>query len=300
MDEKLLHKYLNNEISESELQQLKTSETYRDYLKIATLSSQLQAPVFDKDKAWNQLNAKVKKETKVVSLFNTRNLLKYAAIFVLLVTGLLYITNLKTTETATLAEKKSFTLPDQSEVVLNADSEIKYSKRSWDKKRTLSLYGEAFFKVAKGEKFDVVTEQGIVSVLGTQFNVQSRSAHFHISCYEGKVAVDFNNSKIQLSAGDSVIIENGEIVSQQKINTLQPGWMLDESAFDNKPLWWVLEEVQRQYKVTVITENIDKDIRFTGTFTHTNLEAALKTICLPLSLTYNINQNGNVLIYGEK
>ncbi len=300
MNEELLHKYFNNEITETELEQLKVSDEYRDYLRISAHTSQLQTPAFDKDKAWKNLSEKVKKEPKVISLFNSKNLLKYAAILVLIVSGLLYVTSLYTTVTAPLAEKKSFTLPDQSEVVLNAGSEIKFSKKSWDQKRTLSLNGEALFKVAKGKTFDVNTSLGVVSVLGTHFNVQSRNTHFHVTCYEGKVAVTFNNNQIQLFAGDSVIIEDGEIISQQKISTLQPGWMLDESSFENKPLWWVIEELQRQYKVTVTIENIDKNTRFTGAFTHTNLDAALKTICVPLELTYSINQNGNVLIYGAK
>ncbi len=298
MNEELLHKYLNNEITEQELKQLMTSDEYRDYLQISDLTSQMQSPAFDKDMVWKQLSQKVKKEPKVISLFSGKNLLKYAAVLALIVTGFLYVTSLSTTLTAPIAEKKSFTLPDQSEVVLNAASKIKYSKKSWNQERTLALEGEAFFKVAKGKKFDVTTTQGIVSVLGTQFNVQSRDNHFHVTCYEGKVAVAFNNNNIQLSAGDSVIIEEGEIISQQNVSTLQPGWMLDESAFENKPLWWVIEELQRQYKVTVSLENIDRNTRFTGAFTHTNLDAALKTICMPMGLTYTINQNGNVLIYG--
>jgi len=298
MNEKLLHKYLNNEITEAELKQLKASGEYEDYLQISAFTSQLQTPAFDKEAAWNQLSKKVKKESKVVSLFNYKNLLKYAAVLALIVTGFLYVTNLSTTLTAPLAEKKSFALPDQSEVVLNAGSMIEYNKNSWNKNRKLTLDGEAFFKVAKGKKFDVITNQGVVSVLGTQFNVQSRDHHFHVTCYEGKVAVAFNDNTLQLSAGESVIIEEGEIISQQKVSTLQPGWMFDESSFENKPLWWVLEELQRQYKVTITIENIDKNTRYTGAFTHTNLDAALKTVCMPLGLKYTIHQNGKVKIYG--
>lgn len=298
MNEKLLHKYLNNEITEDELEQLKTSDDFRDYLKISELTSQMQTPAFNKDNAWKMLSEKTKKQPKVISLFNYKSLLKYAAVLVLIVTGFLYVTNLDTSVSAAIAEKKSFTLPDQSEVVLNAGSEIEYHKNSWKKNRELTLDGEAYFKVAKGKKFDVKTNQGVVSVVGTEFNVQSRGAHFHVTCYEGKVAVAFNDNTLQLSAGDSVIIEEGEIVSQQKVSTLQPGWMFDESSFDNKPLQWVIEELQRQYTVSVSLENVDTNSRFTGAFTHTNLEAALKTICMPLGLKYTINQNGNITIYG--
>ena len=48
-------------------------------------------------------------------------------------------------------KKPLSTLPDHSEVVLNADSEITYKKSNWDTNRKLELQGEAYFKVAKGK-----------------------------------------------------------------------------------------------------------------------------------------------------
>lgn len=299
MNEELLHKYLNNEITETELNQLKASDEYRNYIKIAEHSSKMKAPAFNKSQVWQSISEKTQKKTKLVPLFNFKSILKYAAVLVLIVTAFLYYNNLDSTVNTGIAEKKSFTLPDSSEVVLNADSEINFNKKSWNKSRTLSLEGEAFFKVAKGEQFDVKTAQGFVSVLGTQFNVQSREAHFHVICYEGSVRVSFNNKNIQLSAGNSVIIEEGKLVSQPKISVSQPGWMADESNFKNTKVALVFDELKRQYNIDLQLENVDVNERFTGAFTHTNLEAALQTICLPLQLTFNILENGTVKIYGQ-
>ncbi len=299
MNEELLHKYLNNEITEAELNELRTSDVYREYLKIAAHTSKMQAPPFQSEQVWQSLFEKTRKKPKVISLFNLKTVLKYAAVLVLIVTTFLYFNTSDATIAAGIAEKKSFSLPDNSEVVLNAGSKINYNNKSWNKNRILTLDGEAFFSVAQGEKFEVKTGQGVVSVLGTQFNVQSRESHFHVSCYEGLVKVSFNNQELQLSAGNSVIIENGNIIAQPAIHVSQPGWMVDESNFENSKVALVFDELRRQYNIQLKLENVDQNQRFTGAFTHTNLEAALQTICLPLQLTFTIQENGTVIVYGQ-
>ena len=68
---------------------------------------------------------------------------------------------------------------------LNELSQLEYNASKWDENRSLELKGEAFFDVEKGKRFDVTTEFGNVSVLGTEFNVLSRDSIFKVSCYEG-------------------------------------------------------------------------------------------------------------------
>ncbi len=300
MSEILLHKFLNNEITDAEMEILKASDVYRDYLKIASHVSTMKTPQFNKERVWQNLSErKGKKSNKTIPLFNYRSLLKYAALLVIMFTGYFYLANMDVSVTSQLAEKRTYILPDKSEVILNADSKITYNKNSWETKRILTLRGEAFFKVAKGKNFDVETSQGTVAVLGTQFNVQSRDNHFHVSCYEGTVEVSFQKEKLQLTAGESVIIENGKLIAQQTISAIKPGWMINESSFENALLESVIKELERQYNVKVIIDLTDKKRRFTGTFTHTNLEDALKTICIPLQLKYSIDDKMGIKIYEE-
>lgn len=299
MNDTLLHKYLNNEISPEELQQLKDSELYTDYLKIAEATEKLESPAYREDRVWQNIQTATHNKLKVISL-KWKNLLKYAAVFAVIISAFLFFnTGIEAVE-AGIAEQKSFSLPDQSEVVLNADSKISYNGKKWDENRSLTLDGEAYFSVAKGKTFEVETPQGTVTVLGTRFNVQSRNDHFHVSCYEGVVNVNFNNQNIQLTGGNSVIIEAGNIVAQPLISVSQPGWMFQESTFENTKISLVLEELKRQYTIQLTLNNIDENLRFTGAFTHKNLESALKTICLPLQLNYSIDSQGNVTIYGQQ
>ena len=45
-----------------------------------------------------------------------------------------------------MAEQTTVTLPDNSEVFLNAASEVRFNDKSWEDKREVNLKGEAFFK----------------------------------------------------------------------------------------------------------------------------------------------------------
>ncbi|MFQ5771306.1 MAG: FecR family protein, partial [bacterium] len=81
-------------------------------------------------------------------------------------------------------------LPDNSEVNLNAESSIKYPPKSWAKQREVILTGEAFFKVAEvGTPFSVRSGFVVTSVLGTSFNVRARGIQVEVACVTGKVSV---------------------------------------------------------------------------------------------------------------
>ena len=82
---------------------------------------------------------------------------------------------------------------------------------------------------------------------------------------------------------------------QKKKYTTQPGWLHNESSFENVRLKWVLEELKTVYNVNIISENIDVDLRYTGSFTNTDLDSALQTITLPMRLEYAI-ENNNVIL----
>ena len=53
------------------------------------------------------------------------------------------------------------------------------------------------------------------------------------------------------------------------------------------PFKQVLLEFERQYDVTIDYKNINTNRLFTGSFTHNNINVALKSITLPMGLTYN-------------
>jgi len=294
----LLAKWLNKNITNEELTELKSSSEYATYIKIAEATSKLKIPSFNIDDNFKAISSQIKLKDKVIRLKPMATFLKIAAVIAVLFTVYLFINSLDTTIETKIAEKQYFLLPDDSKVVLNANSTINYNKKDWKNSRELTLNGEAYFNVSKGKKFLVITQLGIVNVLGTQFNVLARDDNFYIKCYEGLVSVSFNDTIIKLSAGKKLKIENGVLIKHFKNNTSSPGWIANESSFDNTTLAIVLKEFERQYPIKITTENINVNKRFSGSFTHNNLNLALKSVCDPLNLSFTINGE-DVTIYAK-
>jgi ferric-dicitrate binding protein FerR (iron transport regulator) len=298
--EYILHKWMNEEASSSEIEQLKSCPEYASYMEIALASKELDVPNSNSEYNFIQITKKVKTNKKVRSLFPSPIFLKIAALVTVLFAGYLYVENLDTTIKSQIAEKRNLYLPGNSEVVMNSNSIIKYNESKWNETRTLELDGEAYFKVTKGSTFEVKTNAGTVKVLGTAFNVFAREKLFYVSCYEGLVSVTLNDTLIMLPAGDDLMIENGAIQMHKTNTTLEaPDWTKNESSFKNIQIGLVLEELKRQYPITLTTKYDDTEQRFTGSFSHNDLNLALKSICNPLHLEFIIEEE-RVTIYAKE
>ncbi len=304
-NEDLLTKWLNDDISKEELELLKSSSEYAAFIRISEAAAKLSPPEFKTESQYISLKSSLSPHRSITNrpkrgrLRSMKTFLRIAAVIAILFAGYHLIDSRDTTINTSIAEKQSVTLPDHSEVILNSKSEIVFNKNNWIDERSLSLQGEAYFKVAKGKTFKVESELGNVTVLGTQFNVYVRDDHFYINCYEGLVNVSFNETNIDLIAGKELKIESGVIVHHDFSNTKNPGWVSDESYFENTTLAIVLKEIERQYPIKITTDNISVDKHFTGAFTHKDLELALKSICEPLDLAYSINGKDDVTLYAK-
>ncbi|AZQ58942.1 FecR family protein [Maribacter sp. MJ134] len=300
MQENYLAKWLNNELTDAELKEFKQSEAYATYKKIMDSSERIEAPDYNVEEAWAQLGERrAQKQPKVVSITPFKSFLRIAAaVAVLLAGSYFYLNTLDATITTQYAESKEIVLPDSSEVILNSDSHLSYNEKNWDEERNISLKGEAFFKVAKGKKFTVSTDQGAVSVLGTQFNVENRKGFFEATCYEGIVSVTYNGKEIKLHAGNSFLSVNGKITQSKVAVNTTPSWLNNESTFKSIPLSYVFDEFERQHNTTIETKNIDTAQLFTGTFSNTDKELALRSISVPLQIKFKLEGN-KVLFYGE-
>jgi transmembrane sensor len=292
-----LAKWLNNELSDAELATFMASDEYEQYEKIRKYSAQLKVAEFDEDKVLKTILKSEKTVPKVMLLYK-KWLPRIAAILVLGLGIAFALQNfVKQTQIAENGAKTNFSLPDDSQVVLNAGSQIDYKKWNWDNHRNLELQGEAYFKVAHGRKFQVTTPLGKVTVLGTRFNVKARKNRFDVTCFEGSVKVNYNTFELVLTHGQSVTFENGK---QTNINTnsSKPEWLENKIAFEKEELQNVLDEIQRQYNVTIDLKNPQKEL-FTGQIPTDDLEMALQII----TKTYGLNSKkiaNNKLLLEEK
>ncbi|HMK06251.1 MAG TPA: FecR domain-containing protein [Flavobacterium sp.] len=280
-----LAKWLEGRMTGSELEAFEKSPEFSIYNKIKDQTSLIKAPDFDADELYRKTTSGIK--NKPVVKLQSNWVVRIAAILILAM-GLFFIWRpISTTkEFAENGTKTTFQLPDNSEVTLNSGSEISYGKWSWDSKRELHLNGEAFFKVTKGKTFDVNTDLGKVTVVGTQFNVKSRGNRFEVICFEGKVKVQNASEKVFLVKGESVTFENGKRINSIAETAEIPSWMRNQISFNAEQFSDVIAEIQRQYNITINTENTTSNQKFTGTIPSDKLDIALEIISASFHLNY--------------
>lgn len=154
------------------------------------------------------------------------------------------------------------TLPDGTQVWLNAASSIRYPTSFTGKHRSVEVTGEAYFEVAKhSEKpFSVhVNGKAEVAVLGTHFNINAydNEKSIHTTLLEGSVKVSTKQSASQviLKPGEQAEL-NGTIkinknIDIEKIMAWKNGLIYFEGAtFDE-----IMRQLERWYDIEVVYEN---------------------------------------------
>ena len=272
-----LAKWLAGEMSEKELIAFQQTPDYDTYAKIATYSSQLESPDFDTNSLYQKAISGKKVTAKVIPFYQSK-WMKIAAVFVLLLgLTLFFRTAITSTELAENGKKTSFSLPDDSQIVLNSGSEIQYNKWNWDNDRKLDLNGEAYFKVAHGKKFEVNTKLGKVTVLGTQFDVKSRNNRFDVTCYEGHVKVEYKDTRVIITKGTSVSFDV-DYFEKNTITSTKPEWTSNQIIFRKENLKTIIEELERQYDYKIVLNSKKNNQLFTGTLPSNNIKTALDII----------------------
>ncbi|MDQ3017086.1 MAG: FecR domain-containing protein [Bacteroidota bacterium] len=188
-------------------------------------------------------------------------------------------------------QQQSIQLPESSQVVINAGSNVRY-KNNFSDKRNIKLYGEGYFEVQPGTTFTVITDHGTITVLGTSFNVIAWPERFEVSCYTGKVRVQHTDADVtEITPGEKVVIANNQLQKQSFAVTDGPSWMNGKFTFENQPMSVVIKELERQFGITVALKDGIEATKYTGLFEKGDLTQALDLITWPLHLTAQVNGN---------
>lgn len=190
-------------------------------------------------------------------------------------------------------QSKSFRLPDNSRVVLSANSSISYSKYFW--KRKLTMQGEAYFEVKKGKKFTVKTNEGSVSVLGTRFQVIQKNNQLDVSCYEGEVAYKNDQLRAFVPAGTNKTFGKNQVLSIRPIKQAYPQTAVFQANYSGENLQQVLKQLEDFFQVDIQLQT-NNAFSFTGKLETASLESALKIISRSLDLHYSFSKNEVVLL----
>jgi ferric-dicitrate binding protein FerR (iron transport regulator) len=285
-----LAKWLSGELSPAEKHAFEQSEDYKAYAKIINATEKLSDPAYDEDEVLLQIKQQIASQPKVRKL-NIRYIYGVAASLILLV-GLYFFLNNTTKPFQTdFGKQVAIILPDGSQVTLNSKTTLHYDKDNFINNRTLKLDGEAYFKVTKGSPFKVITNEGIVEVLGTQFNIDTNDDFFEVKCFSGKVKVT-NDQKVEhiLTKGNAHRTYD-HMVTNWDFDPTNASWISGENTFTNTPLLQVIDALEDQYEIEIKNSETFKDEYFTGRFSNTNRDLALKTVFEAMDIAYELKNN---------
>lgn len=198
-------------------------------------------------------------------------------------------------------EQRIITLPDGSEVRLNRDSEISFAENLAGKTRELHLEGEAFFEITKNpdRPFFVYTDDAVVKVLGTSFNVKENNKNeVIVAVKEGLVSLDHHGpnkekSVVRLSADElGILSENVTSIAVEQADVGNYlSWMSGELAFDDMYFDRVVKQLERIYGIECeLADPSLANLRLTAYSDNVHLDEVLQSIALALDITYQKHQ----------
>lgn len=271
-----------------------------DDLAVLERSGTLQGPEgLRREDAWHALQNKITAQPEAKQAFISSPARAMIAALLILGFGLgLFYFLRPVSYRSPLGESRDITLPDGSLAVLSPGSVL---SSPWfaSSKRQYYLQGEAWFSVKKGDDdFVLSTGEFDVKVLGTRFNVNARRGTAGVACAEGKVAVYAGEQVEVLVEGEALSSVAGILSQPQRVSPGTVGsWRRGVFSFKNATPEVVFRELELYYQVSIRMEGSTSQ-RFTGSFTRAPLAEVLDVVCLPLGLTYTIDEN-QVLISNQ-
>jgi transmembrane sensor len=167
-------------------------------------------------------------------------------------------------------EHLTVSLPDKSTVILNGNSVLRYAKL-WneDAPREVWIEGEGFFAVthtANNQKFIVHGAGELdVEVLGTKFNIKTRSDASEVMLTEGKVRLAMGEAQdakeLFLKPGELATVKNKDLSTRSVKHHQYTSWMDNKLVFDRTPLRDLATVLHDTYGLTVTFENQDLENR---------------------------------------
>ncbi|AWI25697.1 FecR domain-containing protein [Flavobacterium pallidum] len=292
--ETYLAEWFEDRMTDAELQQIISKEEFLYYQKIKNVLSgyHLETPGVEThfQSIKEKLQAVPENKTRVIPLW--KYLSAAASVLILIAIGF-YAFDDNTVATG-FGQQQSVTLADHSTVRIAAKSSLSYSNL-FQYSRNLCLKGEAYFEVAKGSKFTVNTSLGKVVVLGTKFNVIASGSYFEVHCDEGMVSVTSGSGTVVLKPGRSVSFYKDKFTEWNQ----ETKSVTDESSFFKTPAEVVFGKIKNQYGIKINYPESVKNIGFTGAISHTDLNKAMQSICLPLGLKYKASRPDTIEVTNE-
>lgn len=303
----LIHKDFTEEISVQEQFELNSwideSEVNKsEYLKLKKQLADVKVPKpssnFDLNLEWNKLNERIQTETTTFNFFSGVKYYGIAASIIIVLALSFLMTSLDESGTIVRNEsdsKKRVQLPDNSLVILDKNSEIKYNFD--ENQRMIDLEGKAFFDVEKSNvSFIVNTQNSRIRVLGTEFSVETSVDYSSVAVRSGRV--EFSNKKQEnvilvvnqfSECYEDALPSEPDLINIDSLLT----WMETRLVFENKSLNDVLKKLKDEYNVVYNVENQELlDKKLTAIFDNEKLDVIHKSISTALKISITKKGDG--------
>jgi ferric-dicitrate binding protein FerR (iron transport regulator) len=199
-------------------------------------------------------------------------------------------------------ETREILLADSTLVILNANSSISYNREIGNMaKREISLQGNAYFKVKKKadhRSFTVHANALLVTVLGTQFNVNARSRSTEVVLTSGKVKVssdDMTLAPVYMNPGEKVQLDtlHHSFVKSNSKPLMYSAWIEGKWHFSSTSLLDITKLIYEYYGVEAFFLNEKaKRLKVSAVIPVTDLPSFINILSktLDLKITEQNNQ----------
>lgn len=292
MDKDTLYsRWLNNELSEDEIQQLKSSGEWDILQSILEETNTWQLPELDETQ-FVKIQSKIQQsQSKVISINRWTWAYRAASIAIILSVAYWFFFRQNIVDIQNYEGTSTIQLPDSTEVRLIGRSRIRYDKKNFARARKIELDGKALLAVTRKGPFEAAFVGGKVQVLGTQFEILTGNELARVKCYEGRVKVlSEGKSESILNSGDGVrfaLTEN----QMTSFHFDASGGINSEDNFDAAPLSEVLVALHIQFDIEIDARNIDINRKYSGKFTHDDIQKALDMVLVPMGIKYDLSPN---------
>lgn len=285
MDHKLLYKFfegLTTQDEESDIRQWlsESSDNEKEMIKERKLFDAILLNDVKTDSSVDLAKDNLSKPSRISTYFI--ELIKIAAIVTIVFSASwFYFTKMRQDVTVAnqiisvpAGQRLNLTLPDGTNVWLNAKTRLEYPVSFNKKTRLVKLDGQAYFDVAKNPDvpFLVETKSGVVEALGTKFDVlaYSDTHQFEAALMEGKVKVNMIDDPSQiliLTPNNKASIRNGKLEAEFVGDFSQYQWKEGLISFRNEPFYQIMHSFEKVYDIKIVIENPKiGDLIYTGKF----------------------------------
>ncbi|WP_233149255.1 FecR domain-containing protein [Herbaspirillum camelliae] len=203
-----------------------------------------------------------------------------------------YASSLLAEYRTSVGEQRQLTLADGTELWLNTETAIDVDYGRAERRITLRS-GEILVKTAAdtlspSRPFLVVTDQGALHPLGTQFTVRTESTSSNIAVFEGAVKVSLKRNRTAsqvVPAGLQMFFSNTSAGNLTPAETLRRDWIHGALTADDMRLEDFINELSRYHPGILSCSPDVANLRIVGSYPIQNMPAILEALEGSLPIT---------------